>query len=124
MLDETAVIAAEREFFTALMAVRLDSLERILSEDFTLVALDGSLVSKPPFLEVVGSGQLRFEAIEPIEASVRFYLGTAVVVGRTQMRGRLGETAFAAASRYTHVYAERQGSALLVAAQGTPIQAA
>jgi len=38
------------------------------------------------------------------------------------MRGRFGNQAFAARSRYTHVYIEQEGRWRLVAAQGTQIQ--
>jgi hypothetical protein len=118
------VLATEQEFFAALLGRRVDRLEALLAEDFTLVALDGALVTKQDLIGAVGSGQLVFHAIEPVEARVRFYSGTAVVTGRTQMRVQLGDNALEFASRYTHVFAEPNGNPVLVAAQGTPIQAA
>jgi hypothetical protein len=52
---------------------------------------------------------------------VRLYETTAVVTGRTRMKGRLGDAPFAASSRHTHVFVMQQGEWRLVAAQGTQI---
>jgi hypothetical protein len=40
------------------------------------------------------------------------------------MEGRLGDTPFAASSRYTHVFVEEQGEWRMASAQGTSIAAA
>ena len=99
----------------------MDDLEALLAEDFSLADLSGGVMSKAALIEAVGSRQLRFEAIEPVEATVRLYGPTAIVTGRTKMRGRFGDTSFAAHSRYTHVYVEQEGQPRLASAQGTPI---
>jgi ketosteroid isomerase-like protein len=115
-------LAAEREFFTALVEARPEALDRVLADDFVLIdVMRGAEVTKAALLAVIGSGQLRFEVIEPAEQRVRLYPATAVVTGRTRMSGRFGGALFAALSRYTHVYVEQQGRWRLVAAQGTPI---
>jgi ketosteroid isomerase-like protein len=122
MSDASDPLAAEREFFTALVEARPEALGRLLADDFTLVdVLSGSEVSRASLLEALGSGQVRFEAIEPAEQRVRTYGATAVVTGRTRMSVRIAGAAFVAHSRYTHVYVEQQGRWRLVAAQGTPI---
>jgi nucleoid-associated protein YgaU len=46
----------------------------------------------------------------------------AVVTGRTEMRGRVGEVALMTSSRYTHVFALQGGAWVLVSAQGTQIR--
>ena len=115
-------LAAEREFFIALVEARPEVLDRVLADDFLLIdIMSGSEVTKPSLLAVLGSGQLRFEVIEPAEQRVRLYQATAVVTGRTRMSGRFGGAPFSALSRYTHVYVEQQGRWRLVVAQGTPI---
>jgi ketosteroid isomerase-like protein len=83
--------------------------------------LSGSEIPRFTLLEVLRSGQLRFEAIEPVEARVRLYGETAVITGRTQMHGHYGDAPFITKSRYTHVFVEQQGQWRLVAAQGTQI---
>jgi len=94
-----------------------------LTDDFSLADLSGGLMSKAALIQVVGSGQLHFDAIEPVESVVRFYGSTAIVTGHTQMQGRFGQAAFTVHSRYTHVYVEQEGKLRLASAQGTPIAA-
>jgi hypothetical protein len=115
------VLSVEKSFYEALVRAHAGELGRLLADDFSLADLSGGLMSKESLIDAVCSGKLRFEAIEPVEAKVRFYGPTAVVTGRTQMRGSFEQTPFVAHSRYTHVYVEREGGMFLVAAQGTPI---
>src|SRR5437870_11368834 len=103
-------LAADKHFFNALIAGDTQSLDRILVDDFILIdVMSGSEITKPAFLAAIGSGQVKFEAIEPAENRVRLYQTTAIITGRTQMKGRLGDAPFAASSRYTHVFVQTQG---------------
>lgn len=114
--------AAERQFFKALLEADGPELDRVLADDFMLIdVLSGSEFQKPALLAAVASCQVKFEKIDALESRVRRYHGIAIVTGRTQMRGRLGEAPFSADSHYTHVYLEQQGFWCLVSAQGTPI---
>jgi hypothetical protein len=115
-------LAAEQQFFSSLISGDVGALDRIIGDDFLLIdVLTGSEVRKPDLLAVLGSGQLKFEAIQPVESQVRVYGITAVITGRTQMRGRFGETPFTASSRYTHVFVKEHSQWRLVSAQGTQI---
>ena len=121
MKTTTDVLRAEKAFFDALVGSQADELERLLARDFSLADLSGGLLSKAALVDAVRSGMLRFENIDLVESSVRLYGTTAVVTGRTRLRGRLEGNPFAAHSRYTHVYVEQEGNLHLAAAQGTPI---
>lgn len=122
MKDELDPLAAERQFFVALVEASVEALDRVLADDFILIdVMSGSEITKSSLLAVIGSGQLKFEAIEPADSLVRLYQTTAVITARTQMSGRFGETPFTVSSRYTHVYVEQQGHWRLVTAQGTQI---
>ena len=113
-------LAVDRQFFTSLIEVDFQALDRLLARDFMLIdVMSGSEITKPSLLAAMGSGQVTFEAIEPAENLVRLYQTTAVVTGRTQMKGLLGDTPFSVSSRYTHVYIVQQNAWRLVAAQGT-----
>ena len=104
------------------MKADVTSLSQLLADDFTLVdVMSGSEVDKLAFLAVVGSGQVKFETIEPAEQLVRLYPPTIVITGRTQMKGMFGGDPFAVESRYTHIYVNQAGEWRLVAAQGTEI---
>jgi ketosteroid isomerase-like protein len=115
-------LMTDRDFFAALVAASVESLDRILADDFMLIdVMSGSQVPRATLLDLVGSKSLVFEAIEPIETHARVYETSAVVTGRTQMRGRFGGAPFSAASRYTHVFVWQRDRWRLVAAQGTQI---
>jgi hypothetical protein len=122
MKSELNPLVAEQEFFGALIAGKVEALDQLLVDEFILVdVMRGAEITKPGLLAAVASGQAKFEAIEPSETRVRNFGSTAVVNGRTEMRGRLGDTPFAVRSRYTHVYVEQQGRLRLASAQGTQI---
>src|SRR5262249_44575667 len=113
---------ADHQFFAALIKADVPVLERVLSADFILIdVMSGSEISKSGFLGFVRSGQIKFESVAPTENRVRIYHRTAVITGRTEMEGKLGDTPFVAHSRYTHVYAMQQTEWRLVSAQGTQI---
>jgi hypothetical protein len=122
MTDKLGALAADSEFFKALLAANVEALDKFLADNFILVDVArGAETTKPALLEVIGSGQVKFETIAPTDQRVRLYQATAVINGRTQMSGRLGETPFAMNSRYTHVFVELEGRLRLVAAQDTQI---
>lgn len=124
MKHESDPLAVDHQFFSALVARSLESLDELLADDFVLIdVLSGSEISKAALLAAAGSGQIRFEAIQPLEARVRRYGDTAVITGRTRMSGKFEESPFEANSRYTHVYVEQRGRWRLVSAQGTQIAA-
>jgi hypothetical protein len=124
MTDELDPLTAERNFFTALVEGSVEDLDRVLADDFILIeVMGGSEITKSSLLAAIGSGQLKFEAIEPADSRLRVYQSTAVITGRTQMKGRFGEAPFTASSRYTHVFVEQDGRWRIVSAQGTQIAA-
>ncbi len=115
-------LAAEREFFSALVAQDRSMLERVLSDDFLLIdVMRGGLVTKPGLLSIIVSGQFRFESIEPFDSHMRLYGSTAVITGRTQMKMVFEATRFTLHSRYTHVFVKQGNEWRLVSAQGTQI---
>ena len=117
-------LVKERAFFSALLSGNIDSLDSILADDFLIVdVLAGREINKAMLLAAVGSSQVKFEAIDPVESRVRVYsCDTAVVVGRTEMRFRAGESSFSFSSRYTHVFVMKDGDWQLASAQGTQIR--
>ena len=118
------MLAAEDQFFQALLRGDRASLERVLAPDFLLIdVMTGSEIPRPVLLELVGSRQLVFASVERIDAQVRLYGKAAVVTGQTRMQGHYGEQRFGAHSRYTHVYVRAGSTWHLASAQGTPIAA-
>jgi len=113
----------ERQFFSSLIQSDHVALDRILTDDFILIdVLRGAEIDKTTLLEVIRSGQLKFETIEPSEVRLRLYRDAAIVTGRTHMYGRFGDVPFTVYSRYTHVYIQQETEWRLASAQGTPIE--
>ena len=118
------VLAVNRAFFTALVEGDGQALDGILADQFVPVGVnDGAVVPRDVLVVLVGRGQLRFNAIEADGSAVllRRYGSTAIVVGRTEMRGSFAGTPLRVTSRYTHVFVEDQGRWRLASSQGTPI---
>src|SRR5512146_2285521 len=114
--------AADRQFFASLLEADPAALARILADDFILIeVMNGSEITRPSLVAAIESGQVKFDAIDPSDDLVRRYDSTAVITGRTRMKGSVGEARFEVNSRYTHVYVMLQGEWRLVAAQGTQI---
>ena len=115
-------LTTDSDFFAALIQGDTAALDRILADDFVLIGVvDGSEIPKNVLLTAIDLRQVEFESIEPSENRVRVYYTMAVVTGRTDMKGRMGDTPFALSSRYTHVFIEKGGEYRLVTAQGTQI---
>ena len=112
----------EQDFFMALVRADVETLRRVLADDFVLIdVMTGSEVPRSALLDVVSGGQLRFDRIERVEVRVRVYGTAAVVTGRTEMVGAYGGQSFGASSRYTHVFIDDGAVWRMVAAQGTQI---
>ena len=119
---EPDVLSLERRFFNGLIA-DVEAVEQLMSDDSLLIdVLSGSEVTKTELITVLRSGQLKFEKIKPLGSRVRFYEGTALVTGSTEMSGRFGTDQFSVFSRYTHVYVRSRDRWQLVSAQGTQIK--
>ena len=118
-------LGVDKQFFAALIASDAEAVGCILADDFVLIdVISGSEIMRSDFLAAIGSGQIKFDSIEPAENRMRLYQTTAIITGRTQMKGRLHDVPFAASSRYTHVFVEHQGEWRLGSAQGTQISPA
>src|SRR5215470_11994720 len=89
--NESDLLSVERQFFSALIRNQV-ALDHLMSDDSLLIdVLSGSEVTKSELLDVLKSGQLRFDDIEPLNSRVRFYDGTAIVTGSTKMTGHFGK---------------------------------
>lgn len=116
-------LLAEDAFFDALVKADAGQLDSILAEDFLIIdVMRGDVTDRGGFLTAVAGGHLSFTQVEPAGRQVRRYGPTAIITGRTRMRGTAGGAEFTAASRYTHVFIDAGAAGWkLASAQGTPI---
>src|SRR5260370_31362998 len=88
-------LAAERQFFKALLEADGPELDRVLADDFLLIdVLSGPEFQKPTLLAAVASFQVKFEKIDVLESPVRRYPGISIATGRTQISGRFPQSPF------------------------------
>ena len=123
MTKPDGVLAAENRFFSALLDGNGEALRAVLTPDFVLIdVMTGSEIPGSVLVDLVGGGRLVFDTIERMDSRVRPYgAAVGVVTGQTRMHGRYQDQAFAAHSRYTHVYVNVDSGWRLASAQGTPI---
>jgi ketosteroid isomerase-like protein len=109
----------------ALVAADTARLGELLADDFILVSVeDGSVVPRSTLLDAVSCGLVTFPAVQSFpEAVVRRVGDVGIVVGRTSMKVVNSDgTAFAAGSRYAHIFtADPTAGWRLISAQGTRI---
>ena len=123
MSDDMSPEQVEDAFFDALIAGDVSRLEPLLDERFLIVdVMSGAVADRAELTGALKDRILEFDRVEPIERAARRYGDTAVLVGRTQMAGSFAGSAFAAASRYTHVFVRGADARWrLASAQGTQI---
>ena len=123
MSDHMSPEQADDEFFAALTAGDVSRLEPLLDERFLIVdVMSGAVADRAALLAALAERILEFGHVELIERAARHYGDTAILVGRTQMAGSFAGAAFAAASRYTHVFVRGADTRWrLASAQGTQI---
>ena len=86
--DEQDVRQVLNDLYAALGRNDAGSLDRIYSDDYTLVNESGILTTKAPRLAATRSGELKFESAGYDEANTRLYGDTAVATYRVMIKGQ------------------------------------
>lgn len=119
--DEQRLRRMDREWNEAYPSRDLETLGRILADDWTAVDGAGRLISKRDLLERVASSPQPFDWHEFDEFRLRLFGDAAVVTGRLSAGGRGEGGEFSFRQRYTRVYARREGVWQAVATQVTVV---
>jgi ketosteroid isomerase-like protein len=88
-VDEQAVRQVLDEFSDAIWRNDTDALDRIWSDDYTVVLPTGSIIDKARRLEFVRSGGTKFDSVSRDEENIRLYGNTAVAISRTTAKGQV-----------------------------------
>ena len=102
--DRADILAIERAWDTAVVKRDVAALNRILSDDFMLVWINGQVSGKRDMLQTVAGRKAEIDPFETEDVKVRTYGDTAVVTGRFTQTARLGERSETNQFRYTDVY--------------------
>jgi ketosteroid isomerase-like protein len=118
---EQAVRQVLNELYAALGRNDAGSLDRIYSDDYTLINESGLLTTKAPRLAAIRSGELKFESAGYDEANIRLYGNTAVATYRVMLKGQFKGQDVGGQLRVTSTLVKTKGRWQLVATQATSI---
>jgi len=105
-----AILAAEDARFAAMVQVDDAELGNWLAGDLQYVHSTGLVESREQLLDSIGSGRIRYLAIEPIEReAVTLGDHSAIVRGRGRFQVMTGDTRLDLQIRYLAVYSESAG---------------
>jgi uncharacterized protein (TIGR02246 family) len=96
--------------------------DRLLAEDYTIVEIDGNVLSKADVIANAKSGDLKFESGQSDDIKIRVSGNTAVINGRwTEKSTMKGKPLFDGPMRFTTVAVKKDGRWQFISEQVTPI---
>jgi ketosteroid isomerase-like protein len=104
---EEELLELENEFAGAIVRNDLDSLRRLVADEWIIINPDGGIVGRARFFEVIKSGALTHEMMESEDLRVCVYGDSAVVTGITRTKGKFMGQEFSTQDRVTDVFIKR-----------------
>jgi ketosteroid isomerase-like protein len=108
-IAEEELLKVEKEFAQAIVSNDLESLGRIVSDDWIIIDPNGDIVDRTRFFEVIKSGGLTHDMMESENFRVRVYGDSAVVTAITRTKGKFVGREFSTQERATDVFVKREG---------------
>ena len=106
---EEELLKLERAFADAITKNDLESIGRIVADDWIVVDPNGEIVDRTRFFEVIKSGALTHDIMESEDFRVRVYEDTAVVTAITSTKGKFMGQDFSTQERATDVFMKCDG---------------
>lgn len=107
--DEAAVQQVLHDACKAYLDANVEKLTEFLTEDFTLTDASGTISTRADDIEIAKKGTIKYEVFENHDMKVRLYGDSAVVTGRTRVKGKSGENAFSSEFQFTDTLVRRDG---------------
>ena len=104
---EEELLKLERAFADAIIKNDLESIGRIVADDWIIVDPNGEIVDRTRFFEVIKSGALTHDMMESEDFRVRVYGESAVVTAITSTKGKFMGQEFSTRERATDVFVKR-----------------
>src|SRR5712692_6988786 len=117
--DEIKKLEEERN--QAILHADTAALDRMTSDDYTLINQRGELIKKAQILDGFKSGAIKFDSRELSDLNVRVYGNSAVVTGRVTQKSTENGRDTSGENRFTRVYVKEKDRWVSVAQQATPI---
>lgn len=106
---EQTLIQMERDWAQALARSDQAALDRILAADFMVTDADGRLLTKAQSDAQRKSGALKYTAFTADDFKVRVFGDTAIVTGRSTVKGAQNGNDISGQERFTDVFVRRDG---------------
>jgi Domain of unknown function (DUF4440) len=108
---------------SAMLAVDLASLDRLLADELVWVHASSNSDTKQSLIEKFASGGLRCHRLDHSEVAIRIYGSVAIVQGKLEMDVSADGTSRTSVNRFAGVWAPSSGATKLVLWQSTRLQA-
>jgi hypothetical protein len=120
--QEQAILELSKKKFQWMISMKYDSLEPALDERMVFIHSNGWEETKTEFIEDIKTGKLRYTSINVLEASVRLYSGSAVIIGRGKFNVKLDGKDLEFDLKYTEFYVQKNGTWLLASRHSNRLQ--
>ena len=107
---EDEIKRVESEWGDAFERRDMETLDRLMADDYILTDPLGSVRTKAESLAAIERNEVHFESTRSDNVKVRINGDTAVVTGRSTFRGRYKGWSMAGQYQYTDVLVKRRGS--------------
>src|SRR5262249_6084395 len=85
---EEELLKVEKEFAETIVSNDLESLRRLVADDWIIIDPNGEIVDRARFFEVIKSGSLTHDIMGSEDRRVRVYGDSAVVTAITRTKGK------------------------------------
>src|SRR5215469_15800244 len=117
------VLQFERDACKAFLDADVPALERVLTPDFTLTLSNGEVSTRADEINELHSGKVHYNVFENYDMLARLYGDeTAVVLGKTRVKGTADGKPFDRIVRFTDTLIKRNGHWQLVAGHVSRIE--
>jgi len=106
---EEKLLKLENAFAEAIVNNDLESIRRLVADDWIIIDPNGEIVDRTRFFEVIKSGVLTHDMMESKDSRVRVYGDSAVVSAVTRTKGKFMGHDFSTQERATDVFVKRDG---------------
>src|SRR6516225_4740706 len=106
---EDELLRIEEAFAEAIVRNDLESMGRLVADDWVVIDPNGEIVDRTRFFEVIKSGALTHDTMESEDLRVRVYGDSAVVTAVTRTKGKFMGQEFNTQERATDVFVKRDG---------------
>ena len=106
---EEELLKLESAFAEAIVNNDLESIRRLVADDWIIIDPNGEIVDRTRFFEVIKSGVLTHDMMESKDSRVRVYGDSAVVTAVTRTKGKFMGHDFSTQERATDVFVKRDG---------------